>query len=38
MKVLITESIAEKSVKYLRDQGYEVEEYLGHTQEEIEEL
>ncbi len=37
MKVLITESIAEKSVQYLRDQGYEVEEYLGHSQEEINE-
>ena len=37
MKVLITESIAEQSVQYLRDQGYEVEEYLGHSQEEINE-
>ncbi len=36
MKVLITESIAEESVQYLKDQGYEVEEYLGHSQEEIE--
>ena len=32
----ITESIAEESVQYLRDRGYEVEEYLGHSQEEIE--
>ena len=37
MKILITESIAEDSVQYLRDRGYEVEEYLGHSQEEIEE-
>ena len=37
MKILITESIADESVKYLKDRGYEVEEYLGHTQEEIEE-
>ena len=37
MKILITESIAEDSVQYLRDKGYEVEEYLGHSQEEIEE-
>ena len=36
MKILITESIAEESVQYLRAQGYEVEEYLGHSQEEIE--
>lgn len=36
MKILITESIAEDSVQYLRDRGYEVEEYLGHSQEEIE--
>lgn len=36
MKVLITESIADESVQYLKDQGYEVEEYLGHSQEEIE--
>ncbi|MCH4153453.1 MAG: phosphoglycerate dehydrogenase [Saccharofermentans sp.] len=36
MKVLITESIAEESVQYLKDEGYEVEEYLGHSQEEIE--
>ncbi len=36
MKILITESIAEESVQYLRDRGYEVEEYLGHSQEEIE--
>ena len=37
MKILITESIAEEFVIDLRDQGFEVEEYLGHTQEEIEE-
>jgi len=36
MKILITESIAEESVQYLKDQGYDVEEYLGHSQEEIE--
>ena len=36
MKILITESIAEEFVINLRDQGFEVEEYLGHTQEEIE--
>ncbi|MBR6960263.1 MAG: hypothetical protein IKH76_07280, partial [Clostridiales bacterium] len=36
MKILITESIAEEFVTSLRDQGFEVEEYLGHTQEEIE--
>ena len=36
MKVLITESIAEESVQYLKDEGYEVEEYLAHSQEEIE--
>ena len=29
MKILITESIAEESVQYLKDRGYEVEEYLG---------
>jgi len=37
MKILITESIAEEFVLDLREQGFEVEEYLGHTQEEIEE-
>ncbi|MCR4688227.1 MAG: phosphoglycerate dehydrogenase [Saccharofermentans sp.] len=37
MRILITESIADESVQYLKDCGYEVEEYLGHTQEEIEE-
>ncbi len=36
MKILITESIAEEFVTDLRNQGFEVEEYLGHTQEEIE--
>ena len=36
MKILITESIAEELVLDLREQGFEVEEYLGHTQEEIE--
>ena len=36
MKILITESIADESVQYLKDRGYEVEEYLGHSQEEIE--
>jgi len=36
MKILITESIAQEFVEDLRNQGFEVEEYLGHTQEEIE--
>ena len=31
MKILITESIAEESVQYLRDRGYEVEEYPGRN-------
>lgn len=35
-KILITESISENAVKYMQDKGFEVEEYLGHTQEEIE--
>jgi len=35
-KILITESISENAVQYLRDRGFDVEEYLGHSQEEIE--
>ncbi|MBO7426396.1 MAG: phosphoglycerate dehydrogenase, partial [Clostridiales bacterium] len=37
MKILVTESIAKDAIQYLIDQGFEVEEYLGHKQEEIEE-
>ena len=37
MKILLTESIAKEFVDNLRSRGFEVEEYLGHTQEEIEE-
>ncbi|MCQ2482504.1 MAG: phosphoglycerate dehydrogenase [Clostridia bacterium] len=37
MKILVTESIAADAIQYLKDQGFEVEEYLGHKQEEIEE-
>lgn len=36
MKILVTESIAKDAIAYLVDQGFEVEEYLGHKQEEIE--
>ena len=36
MKILVTESIAKDAIQYLLDQGFEVEEYLGHKQEEIE--
>ena len=37
MKILVTESIAEDAINYLKDEGFEVEEYLGHKQDEIEE-
>lgn len=37
MRILVTESIAKDAIQYLIDQGFEVEEYLGHKQEEIEE-
>lgn len=36
MKILVTESIAEDAINYLKDEGFEVEEYLGHKQDEIE--
>ena len=36
MKILVTESIAKDAIQYLIDEGFEVEEYLGHKQEEIE--
>lgn len=38
MKVLITEKIAADSVVFLREQGYEVDERLGLSQEQIENL
>lgn len=37
MRILVTESIADDAINYLKDEGFEVEEYLGHRQEEIEE-
>lgn len=36
MKILVTESIAADAINYLKNEGFEVEEYLGHKQEEIE--
>jgi len=36
MRILVTEKIAAEALEYLRNQGFEVEEYLGHTQAEIE--
>ncbi|MBQ1283282.1 MAG: phosphoglycerate dehydrogenase [Bifidobacteriaceae bacterium] len=36
-RILVTESISENAIKYMQDKGFEVEEYLKHSQEEIEE-
>ena len=38
MKIAITEKIAAESVQYLRDQGFDVEEKLGFSQAEIEDM
>lgn len=38
MKIIISEKIAAESVQYLRDQGYEVDEKLGFSQSEIEDM
>lgn len=36
MRILVTEKIAEDSIAYLRNQGFDVDEKLGLTQEQIE--
>jgi D-3-phosphoglycerate dehydrogenase / 2-oxoglutarate reductase len=38
MRILVTEKIAEDSLQYLKDQGFEVDERLGLTQPQIEEI
>ncbi len=38
MKILLSEKIAADSVQYLRDKGFEVDERLGLTQTEIEDI
>ena len=38
MRILITEKIAEDALQYLRDQGFEVDERLGLSQAQIEEI
>ncbi len=38
MRIMISEKIAAESVQYLRDQGFDVEEKLGFSQSEIEEM
>ncbi|MBN1775695.1 MAG: phosphoglycerate dehydrogenase, partial [Clostridiales bacterium] len=38
MKILITEKIAADSVQYLKDRGFEVDEILGLSQAEIEDV
>ena len=38
MKILVTEKIAEESIQYLKDQGFEVDERLGLSQPQIEEI
>ncbi|MHB1484934.1 MAG: phosphoglycerate dehydrogenase [Saccharofermentanales bacterium] len=38
MKIIISEKIAAESVQYLRDQGFEVDEKLGFSQSEIEDM
>lgn len=38
MRIIISEKIAAESVQYLRDQGFTVDEKLGFTQEEIENM
>lgn len=38
MKIIVTEKIASESLKYLKDRGFEVDEKLGFTQDEIEDL
>ncbi len=38
MRIMISEKIAAESVQYLRDQGFDVDEKLGFTQEEIENM
>ena len=35
MRILITEKIAEDSLQYLKDQGFEVDERLGLSQPQI---
>ena len=38
MKILVTEKIADDSIQYLKDQGFEVDERLGLSQPQIEEI
>lgn len=38
MKIIISEKIAAESVQYLKDQGFEVDEKLGFSQAEIEDM
>lgn len=38
MKIIITEKIAEESVEYLRSRGFTVDEKLGFSQSEIEDM
>lgn len=38
MKILITEKIADESVNYLKDRGFEVDVKLGFSQSEIEDM
>ncbi len=38
MKILVTEKIAADAIAYLRDEGFEVEERLGLTQAQIEDI
>ena len=38
MRIVITEKIAAESVNYLREQGFEVDEKLGLSQEQIEDI
>lgn len=38
MRIMISEKIASESVQYLKDQGFEVDEKLGFSQAEIEDM
>ncbi len=38
MKIIVTEKIALESVKYLKDRGFDVDEKLGFSQSEIEDI
>ncbi len=35
MRIIVTEKIADESIEFLRDKGFEVDEKLGYTQEDI---